>query len=172
MQEAQPAPATPAPTGFLNRTAHIILILASLGTLIFCWSCSEDILEKTGRHKTVFQIHNGKYDPTDIDSIMSAQTVRLPNPGQPWLRLSAGLYAIAASCSAWLTWLILRRKRTAFTCAKLVALLIGAAALTSFTGNERDFAPPIEPAVIIGLIWLFISESQRWKRISTNLARD
>lgn len=156
----------------LNRSLHVLLILASLAATALCWHYAEIMLKNSDYAIAEHRISRTGNDRDSYDRSSSADVLRIQRPGQPWLRLSSGLFFVSTACSGWLAWLAIRRSKRAFTWAKHLASSMTAASLASFAGSTWNLYEPVEPLILVILFWLIISHGSNWKRLADTLSLD
>lgn len=170
MQETPPLETKSA--SLLNRSLQALLILASVAATALCWHYAEIMLENSDHAIAEHRISRTGNDRDSYDRSSSADVLRIQRPGQPWLRLSAGLFFVSAVCSGWLAWLAIRRSKRAFVWAKHLAYLMTSASLALFAGSTWNLHEPAEPLIMVIFFWLTISHGWNWKRFADTLNRD
>lgn len=156
----------------LNRSLQVLLILASAAATALCWHYAEIMLENSAHAIAEHRISRTGNDRDSYDRSSSADVLRIQRPGQPWLRLSSGLFFVSAACSGWLAWLAIRRSKRAFTWAKHLASSMIAASLALFAGSTWNLYEPVEPLILVILFWLIVSHGSNWKRLADTLSLD
>jgi hypothetical protein len=170
MQEAPPLEMKSV--SLLNRSLQVLLILASAAAAALCWHYAEIMLENSNHAVAEHRISRTGNDRDSYDRSSSADVLRIQRPGEPWLRLSSGLFFVSAASSGWLAWLAIRRSKRAFAWAKHLASSMTAASLALFAGSTWNLYEPVEPLILVILFWLIVSHGWNWKRFADTLSLD